>query len=157
MVHIVGLGGSLLGFWLVMSGYFTPLLLTLGAASVLLVLYIAQRMDVCDHETFPLHLKQRIFGYWGWLAKEIFKANIDVARIVLSPRMALSPRVVRVKATQKSDLGMVIFANSITLTPGTVSVDIEGGEIIVHALTQDLADGVLNGEMDRRVTALEED
>ena len=90
MVHIVGLGGSLLGFWLVMSGYFTPLLLTLGAASVLLVLYIAQRMDVCDHETFPLHLKQRIFGYWGWLAKEIFKANIDVARIVLSPRMALS-------------------------------------------------------------------
>ena len=70
--------------------------------------------------------------------------------------MPISPRMVRVKATQKTDLGLVIFANSITLTPGTVTVDIEGDEMIVHALSQDLADGVLNGDMDSRVTALEE-
>ncbi len=156
MVHIVGLGGSLLAFWLLMSGIYTPLLLAFGALSVLLVLYIAHRMDIHDHETFPIHLKGRVFGYWGWLAREIFKANIDVARIVLSPRMALSPRVVRVKATQKTDLGVVIFANSITLTPGTVSVDIEGDEIVVHALTDDLANGLLEGDMGARVTALEE-
>ncbi len=156
MVHILGLGGSLIAFWLVMSGIYTPLLLTLGGASVVLVLYIAHRMDLYDHETFPIHLKQRIFIYWGWLAKEIFRANIDVAKIILSPRMNLSPRMIWVKTTQKSDLGIVIFANSITLTPGTVSVDIEGDEILVHALTQDLADGVLTGDMDGRVTALEE-
>jgi multicomponent Na+:H+ antiporter subunit E len=156
MVHVVGLGTSLMAFWLVMSGIFTPLLISLGVASILLVLYIAHRMDLYDHETFPFHLKGRIFGYWGWLAKEIFKANIDVAKIVLAPSMPISPRVVRVKATQKSDLGLVIFANSITLTPGTVTIDIEGDEMIVHALSQDLADGVLNGDMDRRVTALEE-
>jgi multicomponent Na+:H+ antiporter subunit E len=156
MVHIIGLGASLAAFWLLMSGYFVPLQLSLGAASVALVLYIAHRMDLYDQETFPFHLKRRIFGYWGWLAKEIFKANIDVAKVIMAPRMPLSPRLVRVKATQKTDLGMVIFANSITLTPGTVAVDIEGDEIIVHALNQELADGVLNGDMDARVTALED-
>lgn len=156
MVHIVGLGASLFAFWLLMSGYFVPMLISLGIASVALVLYIAHRMDLYDHETFPFHLKGRIFGYWAWLAKEIFKANIDVTKIILAPRMPLSPRLVRVKATQKTDLGVVIFANSITLTPGTVSVDVEGDEIIVHALSQELADGVLNGDMDTRVTALEE-
>jgi multicomponent Na+:H+ antiporter subunit E len=156
MVHVVGLGASLLAFWLLMSGIYTPLIISLGIASILLVLYIAHRMDLYDHETFPYHLKGRVFGYWGWLAKEIFKANIDVAKIVLQPTMPISPRMVRVKATQKTDLGLVIFANSITLTPGTVTVDIEGDEMIVHALSQDLADGVLNGDMDARVTALEE-
>lgn len=156
MVHVVGLGASLLAFWLLMSGIYTPLIISLGVASILLVLYIAHRMDLYDHETFPYHLKGRIFGYWGWLAKEIFKANIDVAKIVMSPNMPISPRLVRVKATQKTDLGLVIFANSITLTPGTVTVDIEGDEMIVHALSQELADGVLNGDMDARVTALEE-
>ena len=156
MLHVVGLGASLMAFWLVMSGFFTPLLLSLGAASVLLVLYIAHRMELYDRETFPFHLKGHVFKYWGWLAKEIFKANIDVAKIVLAPKMPISPRVVRVKATQKTDLGLVIFANSITLTPGTVTIDIEGDEMIVHALSQELADGVLNGDMDGRVTALEE-
>ncbi len=156
MVHVVGLGASLLAFWLLMSGIYTPLIISLGIASILLVLYIAHRMDLYDHETFPYHLKGRVFGYWGWLAKEIFKANIDVAKIVMSPKMPISPRMVRVKATQKTDLGLVIFANSITLTPGTVTVDIEGDEMIVHALSQELADGVLNGDMDARVTALEE-
>jgi multicomponent Na+:H+ antiporter subunit E len=156
MLHVVGLGASLMAFWLVMSGFFTPLLLSLGAASVLLVLYIAHRMELYDRETFPFHLKGHVFKYWGWLAKEIFKANIDVAKIVLAPKMPISPRVVRVKATQKTDLGLVIFANSITLTPGTVTIDIEGDEMIVHALSQELADGVLNGDMDGRVTAFEE-
>ena len=156
MVHVVGLGASLMAFWLLMSGHFGPLLISLGIVSVLLVLYIAHRMDLFDRDTFPFHLKERIFIYWGWLAKEIFKANIDVAKIVLAPSMPISPRVVRVKATQKTDLGLVIFANSITLTPGTVTIDIEGDEMVVHALSQELADGVLNGDMDGRVTALEE-
>lgn len=157
MKHIVGLGVSLLIFWLVMSGHYTGLITTLGVLSVLLVLYIAHRMDLYDHETFPIHLTRGIFAYWSWLAREVFKANIDVARILISRDMRLSPRIVRVSAGQNTDLGVVIFANSITLTPGTVSVEIEGGEIIVHALTNELADGVLNGEMDRRITALEGD
>ena len=155
MKHIVGLGVSLLVFWLVMSGVYTGLIITLGVVSVLLVLLVVHRMDIHDHETFPIHLTRGIFGYWSWLAREVFKANIDVARIVLSRDMRLSPRIIRVRSSQRTDLGHVIFANSITLTPGTVSVEIEGDEIIVHALTEELAEGVLNGEMDRRVLAIE--
>ena len=75
MVHIVGLGASLFGFWLLMSGHFGPLLISLGVASVVLVLYIAHRMDLYDRETFPLHLKWWIFGYWGWTAKELTRAE----------------------------------------------------------------------------------
>jgi len=156
MVHVVGLGSSLIAFWLLMSGHYTPLIISLGGASVLLVLYIAHRMDLYDHETFPFHLKSKIFPYWAWLTREIFKANLHVAKVILKPSLPLAPRIVRVKATQTSDLGKVIYANSITLTPGTVSIDIEGDEIIVHALNQELADGVLNDDMDERVSALEE-
>ncbi|MDP6037346.1 MAG: Na+/H+ antiporter subunit E, partial [Candidatus Latescibacteria bacterium] len=74
---------------------------------------------------------------------------------VLSPGLPISPRVVRVVATQKTDLCRVIYANSITLTPGTVSLVLDGEEIVVHALTKEAADDVESGDMDRRVTGLE--
>ncbi len=156
MFNVVGLGGSLIAFWLLMSGHYGLLLLTLGGASILLVLYITHRMDQIDNDTFPFNFKPGIFKYWAWLGKEIFKANLDVAKVVLSPKMALSPSLIRIKASQKTDLGVVIFANSITLTPGTVSIDLEGNEIIVHALTRNLAEDLQKGIMDKRVTALEE-
>ena len=87
--------------------------------------------------------------------KKIFNANIAVAKVVLSPKLNISPRMLEFTSSQKTELGLVIFANSITLTPGTVSVDIEDDKIIVHALNAELAEGVLNGEMDAKVTALE--
>ena len=85
----------------------------------------------------------------------IVKANIDVAWRILRPTMPISPRLIEVSAGQSSDLGRVIYANSITLTPGTVSVEMDGGKILVHALTKEAADDVESGDMDRRVTKLE--
>jgi len=156
MLYIIGLTFSLSAFWLLMSGHYTPLILFLGAISVGFVLYLTKRMDSLDEDTFEFKLKRRHFSYWSWLAKEIFKANLDVAKVVLAPNMKLSPRMLRVPTSQSSELGTVIYANSITLTPGTVSVDIEGDEIIVHALTQELMDGLTEGDMDKRVNYLEE-
>ena len=156
MLYIIGLTFSLSAFWLLMSGHYTPLILFLGAVSVGFVLYLTKRMDSLDEDTFEFKLKRRHFSYWSWLAKEIFKANLDVAKVVLAPNMKLSPRMLRVPTSQSSELGTVIYANSITLTPGTVSVDIEGDEIIVHALTQELMDGLTEGDMDKRVNYLEE-
>ena len=86
---------------------------------------------------------------------EIVKANIAVALRIVSPRLPIRPRVIRVRAGQRTDIGRVIYANSITLTPGTVTVDTEGDHITVHALTPEAAEGVLSGEMDRRVTRVE--
>ena len=156
MLYIIGLTFSLSAFWLLMSGHYTPLILFLGAISVGFVLYLTKRMDSFDEDTFEFKLKRRHFSYWSWLAKEIFKANLDVAKVILAPNMKLSPRMLRVPTSQSSELGTVIYANSITLTPGTVSVDIEGDEIIVHALTQELMDGLTEGDMDKRVNYLEE-
>ena len=156
MLYIIGLTFSLSAFWLLMSGHYTPLILFLGAISVGFVLYLTKRMDSLDEDTFEFKLRPAYFSYWSWLAKEIFKANLDVTKVILAPNMKLSPRILRVPTSQSSELGTVIYANSITLTPGTVSVDIEGDEIIVHALTQELMDGLTEGDMDKRVNYLEE-
>ena len=105
-------------------------------------------------EGHPIHLTWRAVTYWPWLAWEIVKANIQVARIVVDPRLPIDPRVITVKAGQGDDLGWVTYANSITLTPGTVSIDVRGPTIEVHALTGDFAAGLESGEMDRRVTGM---
>jgi len=138
-----------------MSGIFEPLILILGVFSCALVVVIAMRMDVIDREAVPVHLTFKVLLYWPWLLWEIVKANIDVTKRVLG-FADISPTMVRIKATQKTDLGIVIFANSITLTPGTISIDVdEEGYILVHALSRDGTVGLEGGDMDRRVTELE--
>ena len=102
----------------------------------------------------PLHLTWRALVYWGWLIVEIIKANIDVVKLVLSPTSKISPTMVRVRASQQTDLGQVVYANSITLTPGTISVDVANDEILVHALSETGARDLLGGEMDRRVSKM---
>ncbi|NWG45133.1 MAG: Na+/H+ antiporter subunit E [Alphaproteobacteria bacterium] len=142
-------------FWLVNSGHYTALLLGLGAGSVVLVVFLSHRMDVAEPEDTPLSLNWGIFGYWIWLIWEIWKSNIDVARIVLDPRLPISPTVFTVTGLQRSAIGKVVFANSITLTPGTVTIDIEGDRFCIHALTRDGAKALQEGEMNRRAARLE--
>ncbi|MEO9899440.1 MULTISPECIES: Na+/H+ antiporter subunit E [Alphaproteobacteria] len=158
MRHILGLGASLAAFWMLLSGSISldhKLVLGLGIASVILTIFFAIRMDRLDG--FPVHIRlsPKLIQYWIWLAKEIGKANFDVARIVLSRKMSISPRMVRIKASQQTDVGIATFANSITLTPGTVSVDIDNDEILVHAITDEMAKGLIESDMDERVTSME--
>jgi multicomponent Na+:H+ antiporter subunit E len=155
VLHAVSLGLVLFVTWLLLSGFFEPLLLSLGVASSVAVVWIAHRMDVVDHEGHPVHLGARVIAYWPWLMGEIVKANIDVAKRIVDPRLPIQPSVFWTKTSQKSELGQVIYANSITLTPGTVSVRVVDGSILVHALTDQAAADVEQGGMDRRVTALE--
>lgn len=142
--------------WILLSGHWEPLLLGIGLVSVLGVVWLAYRMDVVDREGHPVHLTWKLPLYWLWLGKEIVKSNLVVTRLILSPVDRISPRVVRVKASQRSDLGLAIFANSITLTPGTVSLDVGDDYVLVHALTRALADELADGAMDARVAALEQ-
>jgi multicomponent Na+:H+ antiporter subunit E len=114
-------------------------------------------MDVIDREGHPIHLGWRaLFSYWPWLIMEIAKSSWDVSRRILDPRLPISPTLARFRPSQKSELGLVIHANSITLTPGTVAVEVEAGEFLVHALTREGAAGLAGSEMDRRVAALEQ-
>ena len=155
MVHTISLGSSLFVLWLLLSGHYEPFTTILGALSCAFVVWIAHRMDVVDREAHPIHLSWRILVYWPWLLWEIVKANIDTARIILTPRLPIRPRVIEVTATQSDEVGLTIYGNSITLTPGTVTIDIIGDQMEVHSLADVFAEGLESGEMDRRVTALE--
>lgn len=141
--------------WLLWSGHFQnePFVLFLGLVSVLSVVLLAQRMEIADDEGTPL-FGLRAISYSLWLGKEIVVANLEVARTILDPKLRIHPRMVRVKANQKTELGRVILANSITLTPGTVSVDMQGDRIWVHALSFEDAEEDLSGDMDRRICKL---
>lgn len=130
-------------------------MLWLGLGSCALVVLIANRMDLIDHEGHPIHLSWRAIMYFPWLLWEIIKANIDVAKVIIQPEMPIQPNVFRVKASQLDELGHAIYANSITLTPGTVALDLYDGTVEVHALTKAAQDGVETGEMDAKVVAME--
>ncbi len=158
MLQKLGLFVALCVAWILWSGYFKPLLLGLGLASALVCTYLAMRMRRADGEGSQFKILQHVHQlatYWPWLLLEIAKSNIDVARIILSGKMNVDPVMIRLKTGQTTEMGQVIYGNSITLTPGTITVDIEDGELLVHALTQSGADGLHEGEMDRRITALE--
>ena len=155
MLRAFGLGVILFGFWLLLSGHYTPLLLSFGVGSSLLVVYLSMRMDVVDREGVPLHLGGRLWMYVPWLLKEILVANVAVAKIILSPNMKISPRMVVFHGTQQTDLGRVLYANSITLTPGTITTGVEGQEFQIHALTAADLETNEEDEMDRRCSWLE--
>ena len=155
MFHSVSLFISLYLFWLLLSGFFTTFLMSAGAGSALAVVWFARRMDVVDAEGHPIHLGPKALIYWPWLLKEVVKSAWDVSKIILHPNLPISPTLVRCKPTQKTDVGLVLHANSITLTPGTITIEAEPHEFLVHGLTRSSAQGVINSEMDRRVTACE--
>jgi multicomponent Na+:H+ antiporter subunit E len=112
-------------------------------------------MKVIDEEGHPLAVGWRaLCFYWPWLLKEIVKSAWDVSRRILDPRLPISPVLVRFKPSQSNELGLVIHANSITLTPGTISVLVEREEFLVHALSREGGAGLADSEMDRRVAAL---
>ena len=155
MRHTIYLFLSLAIFWLLISGHYTALILSLGVASIVFVIYIAHRMDVVDHEAPPLHLTGKIPGYHVWLIKEIILANISVVKHIWLGNKTISLTLATITISQKTDMGKVIYANSITLTPGTVSVALEDNKIKVHALLRESIIDLEAGEMDRRVTELE--
>ena len=151
----VALAG-LFGLWLLMSGLFKPLLLGFGLGSVLLVGWLTARMDAVDGDRLELRLSP--FGlarYLAWLMVEIARANWAVSRIILSPSMPLRQHLFRVPFSQKTDLGQVIFANSITLTPGTITVETERDGFLVHAVNYSDDDPAALAEMDRQVCRTE--
>lgn len=156
MSHILSLTAALSALWLLLSGHVTePLLLVLGAGSVAFVVFIAHRMDVVDHEGHPIHLSHRAVAYVPWLLWEIVKANIDVAKVILRRQMPLKLSVLTTERGPLSELATTIYANSITLTPGTVTIAVDDRTLSVHALTAEAADGVTRGDMGRRVARLE--
>lgn len=155
MKYAFSLAVTLAAFWLLNSGHFDPILLALGLVSVVLVVGIALRMTIvdADHPSLPVYL--RAIGYFAWLIKEIVLANLHVVRRIWALKPQISPTVITLEASQVSDVGKVIYANSITLTPGTITLEITGNRLQVHALTRDAAQDLLEDHMNKRVKRVE--
>lgn len=154
--NAISLGTALLLVWLLWSGHPTVFLISLGLLSIAFTIGTVHAMGILDEESVPVWLGFRPFTrYLPWLTKEIICSNIDVARRIVDPQLPISPSMIFVKSDQETAVGRVIMANSITLTPGTISVELQPGRIQVHALTHEGAAEDLSGEMNRRVTELE--
>lgn len=145
---------TLTAAWLLWSGIYKPHLLALGAFSVFLTYWLVRRMGYFDERLYALRFSLRLFRYWFWLGGQIIKSSIDVTRIVLSPSLPVSATVFDLKSESEDDFDVVMLANSITLTPGTLSMDVYDGVIKVHSLTQAGADDLVAGDMNHRVKAI---
>ena len=154
-MHFVSLYIILLAVWILLSGQFTVLHLGSGIICSLLVTYIAIRKGITDKKPYPVHLISTVFSYWPWLFYKVVMANLDVAYRVWHPRLPISPRIVNLPYSTRTDIGVVIYANSITLTPGTVTVAVNKEELLVHALTEAGAKELLDGKMLERIKKLE--
>jgi len=143
-------------FWILLSGEFTFILITSGVVASLITAYLSHDIFVgkADLKTETGRVFKFIV-YIPWLLWEIILANVEIAYLVLSPKPLVDPQIVRFKNDLKTDLGIVTLAHSITLTPGTVTVDANREEFVIHAIWQKSAEGIISGEMQRKVKKIE--
>ncbi|MFK7996656.1 MAG: Na+/H+ antiporter subunit E [Granulosicoccus sp.] len=143
--------------WLLLSGLFKTQLLILGVISVVLVVALSGRMRVVEHRGQSIYFRIfHVLGYWGWLLWQIVLSNIDVTKRIWSRQLDIKPALRRISATPDTEMGRVVYANSITLTPGTTTINFTPeGDILVHALHEDSLRELEDGEMSGRVRAVE--
>ncbi len=143
----------LLCLWLLMSGYYSVLLISLGIVSCAFCVYIAKRGKLIDDEGLPIFFMPRLLNYLIWLFKEILKSNLATGKVIINGKV--EPETFTVKSSQVTDVAKVTYANSITLTPGTVTTKMHKDVFEVHALNADFGNDVRTNKMDRKVTWLE--
>lgn len=154
MRYVISLILLLSILWLALSGVYKPLLLILGGGSVALVVWLSLRMEVVGVEHNPVIYSWRLPLYWAWLTGQIVMANLHVAGRILAPG-SIRPRIVRVPAPHYSSVARVTYANSCTLTPGTVALQLTRDELTAHALDDASAVSLEDGSMADRITWLE--
>lgn len=145
-------------FWILLSGEFTFVLILSGIISSLLVSYWSHDLLIGDADIRSGTLRTlRFIRYLPWLLWQIVLSNFDLAYRTLHPRMPIDPVMISFKNELRTEIGMVTLANSITLTPGTVTIEVSRDEFIVHAIAGKPAEGLLSGEMLRKVKEIEGD
>jgi len=134
---------TLFAYWLLLSGHFETWLVASGFVLSFLVVVFCLYKGITDEEGFPIEKLPHAVIYWPWLAWQMVLSAISVSKLILNPKLPISPRMVRVHALQKSAVGLTTYANSITLTPGTISVEVSEKmkAVWVHAITKENAEG----------------
>ncbi|MBK6809427.1 MAG: Na+/H+ antiporter subunit E [Sandaracinaceae bacterium] len=155
MLRTVVAGAVFSVMWVLLSWHFEPLVIVCGVLSVAGTVAITRYLGFMDEEGAPYEFTLRVLAYMPWLLREIVVANFQVARIILSPRLRIEPQLLRVRASQRTSVGLAIHANTITITPGTISLDVRDGTILVHALTEAGASQDGSGDIDRKISWVE--
>jgi multicomponent Na+:H+ antiporter subunit E len=148
---------SLFVLWWLLSGQTSPFLLECGVVVCLVVAWISMRMRLVDEESQPFRMLPRLVVYMPWLLWQVVLSNWDVVKRVWTPGLGIAPEVIKVPCEMKTAFGRVTYANSITLTPGTVTIEAGGGNFLVHALHDEAAAGLESGEMHARIRRVEGD
>ena len=141
-------------FWAGLSGYLKPLLVGSGVLSIAFSWWFVRRAEVELKDWSVGRLTLAALTYLPWLLWQVLLSNLRVIKIVWSPKLPIAPQLVEVPCSLTTPTGVALFANSITMTPGTVTLSV-GETLLVHALTADDAAGVLDGSMHDRIRKLE--
>lgn len=150
--NFIGTGIILFAFWVLLSGQFDAFHLTLGAICSSLVAYLYHDLLFANVRVGDMRIVAwRFITYIPWLLYQILMSNIHVASLVLRRKMPIDPKIVTFKTKLETDISCVTLANSITLTPGTITMEIRDGVYYVHALSKKVADELRAGEMEDRV------
>ncbi len=160
-LHMSSLAVILFAFWLLLSGNTEIKFLTYGVLTSLITAWITYPLLLIPNETgtrkyFLLGVNPlKLVFYLVWLFWQLVLANLDVLRATVRPEIEINPRVVRFRYQADHPMAKVCLANSITLTPGTVTIDVaEDGVFTVHALTAGSADGLKEGGMQEKTAWL---
>ncbi len=154
-MRYISLAVLLFAFWLLLSGIYKAHLIGLGIIATALTLWVVSRVPTIDKEGHPIELFGRAISYVPWLFWEVIKAAWSAARVIANPKLPITPTMTEVRGSQKTPIGIAIYGNSITLTPGTITTHVKGDVLTVHALIKENADDLEEGGMDRRVTQFE--
>ena len=152
-MRLVLMALTLFAFWLLLSGHYTLWLTASGAVLAVLVTLFSAYKGIVDEEGFPIEKLPRALVYWPWLGLQMARSALNVARLIVDPKLPISPTMVRVRAKQRTAVGLTTYANSITLTPGTISVEVSerGRAVWVHCITRENAEGFTDDAMNDRV------
>lgn len=148
---------AMFGFWLALSGHFDGFHLLGGVCSAIVVAFLSHDLLFPGETGGVLRKTWRFLLYVPWLLLEILKAGIDVAYRVLHPSMPIKPAIVKFQAPFEGDMARTILSNSITLTPGTITIEVKGREFIVHSLSEEMSKDLVEGTMQARIARIFEE
>lgn len=149
----------LLAFWFALSRRFEPLFIVLGVVTAAGVTALGQRLSAATHSSGDLRvsagdlvrLAPRAVGFAVWLTGRAVVAGAQVAWLALSPRLEMTPCVLRFRTELHSSVARTVFTNAISLVPGTLTVDLDGADVVVHALSPGAVDDLISGQLQNRV------
>lgn len=136
--------------WLVLSESFDRFHMGLGLGSALAIAWL-------NTDRLPMRSTIRpigLVGYLPWLLVQVVKSGVHLSKLILNPSLPISPRMVHLHTDLKAEGGIVLLANSITLTPGTITVEVNGQDLVVHAIDEEAAADVTGQQFDRRIETM---